>query len=143
MMRGFKSGSLPGSKQDPGFGSKAREIFSLGPVAAEIVTGEWNSHGAQFDTMRLVDLVEETFGRDDPALAAPTVDGVADYGPVARRIKERWGDATRQLLNELWPWVETVAQEALDIRGGTLTGEAIDALRPDGLPEGPGRNPMD
>ena len=114
-----------------------------GPVAEEIVTGEWNSHGAQFDTMRLVDLVEETFGRDDPALAAPTVDGVADYGPVARRIKERWGDATRQLLNELWPWVETVAQEALDIRGGTLTGEAIDALRPDGLPEGPGRNLMD
>ena len=114
-----------------------------GPVAEEIVTGEWNSEGAKFDTMHLVELVEKTFGRDDPALAAPIVDGVADYGPVVRRIKERWGDATRQLLNELWPWVETVAQEALDIRGGTLTGEAIDALRPDGLPEGPGRNLMD
>ena len=114
-----------------------------GPVAEEIVTGEWNSEGAQFDTMDLVELVEKTFGRDDPALVAPIVDGVADYGPVGRRIKERWGDATRQLLTELWPWVETVAQEALDIRGGTLTGEAIDALRPDGLPEGPGRNLMD
>ena len=114
-----------------------------GPVAEEIVTGEWNSEGAKFDTMHLVELVEKTFGRDDPALVAPIVDGVADYGPVVRRIKERWGDATRQLLNELWPWVETVAQEALDIRGGTLTGEAIDALRPDGLPEGPGRNLMD
>ena len=121
-----------------------RILFTLaGPVAEEIVTGEWNGEGAQFDMMDIVDLVEETFGRDDPALAAPIVDGVADYGPVGRRIKERWGDATRQLLTELWPWVETVAQEALDIRGGALTGEAIDALRPDGLPEGPGRNLMD
>ncbi len=121
-----------------------RILFTLaGPVAQEILTGEWDSEGAKGDTMNLVTLVEKTFGRDDPALVAPTVDGVADHGPVARRIKERWGDATRQLLNELWPWVETVAQEALDIRGGTLTGEAIDALRPDGLPEGPGRNLMD
>ena len=113
-----------------------------GPVAEEIVTGEWDSEGAQFDTMRLVDLVEKTFGRDDPALVARVVEDVADFAPVVKRIKERWGDATRQLLTELWPWVETVAQEALD-GDGVLTGEAIDALRPAGLPTGPGRNLMD
>jgi hypothetical protein len=107
-----------------------RILLSLaGLVAEEIVTGEWRSEHAQGDMMIIAQLVRKTFDQDDPALVAPVVDGVADFVPVARRIKERWGEATRELLVEIWPWVEAVARAAKD-GDGSLTGEHIDALRP-------------
>ena len=111
-----------------------RILLSLaGPVAEEIITGEWRNEEAQSDMMIIALLVRKTFDQDDPALIAPVVDGVADFVPVARRIKERWGEATRELLVEIWPWVEAVARVVMD-GDGSLTGEHIDALRPAGLP---------
>ena len=100
-----------------------------GPTAEEILTGEWNAVGAASDMESLAEILERTWGELDEDLAPPFVDWAIDLAVVVDHARELWGDNTRCHLKQAWPWVEAVAQAALD-GDRTLTGGQIDALRP-------------